>query len=414
MLTIKDLENLNPSSSIYNNNNIINTLKILNNPQQHYQVIHIAGTNGKGSTTTIINDCIINAGFKTCKYVSPYIKSINETITVNNVEITTPDLLNLFNYISETIYLNKINLSSFEMLTVIMFEYAKRNQVDFLILETGIGGRFDATNVVSSLYTVITNISLEHTNWLGDNLKQIAWHKCGIIKNSNKKVIIADNGVELNQAINEEINKLNNKIEVINILQKYDFKIELDWEKFMTIIKINNKTFYLSLFGYHQGLNFLCAYEVLKSLNINDTIIGNTIKHTNIIGRLQKINDNPTIIIDATHNLGGANQLYNSITNYINKKNSVIICSILKDKDISSMLIILGQISENIIFTNVDNERGAKASDLQKIALKLKIFQNILSEQYPSKALEFSQKNYNTILITGSIYLLKDLFLSSK
>lgn len=410
MLTIKDLENLNPSNNIYDNSNVINILKILNNPQEHYKVIHIAGTNGKGSTATIINNCLIDSGFKTCKYISPYIKSINETITINNIEITTSNLLNLFNELLKIANLNKISLSSYEMLTVIMFEYAKRNKIDFLVLETGIGGRFDATNVVSSIYTVITNVSLEHTNWLGNNLNEISWHKCGIIKESNKKVIIADNGIELNQCINKITNNFNNDIEVINVLQKYNFKIKLDKIQFFTEINFNSKKFVLSLFGYHQGLNFLCAYEVLKSININDDIIYNSVKKTNVIGRLQKINDNPMIIIDATHNLSGVNQLYKSVKKCINKKNSIIICSILNDKDIVKMLIVLCKISDNIIFTNVSNERGLKALDLKKIALDLKIFNNILIKECPLKALEYSKKHYKSILVTGSMYLLKDLF----
>ena len=157
-------------------------MKALGNPDKNYKIIHIAGTNGKGSTASFIEAGLIEAGFKTGKYTSPEIFSFNERITVNKEEISDVELEEYSEKLEKIISDNEIEVTFFEITTALMFLYMKDKKVDYLVLETGLGGRLDATNIVMPELSLITNISYDHTDFLGDTLEKIAYEKAGIIK----------------------------------------------------------------------------------------------------------------------------------------------------------------------------------------------------------------------------------------
>lgn len=402
---IEELSNLNPPTTEFNNKLMLNALLLLGNPQNNYKVIHIAGTNGKGSTAAFLEEALYQAGLEIGKFSSPHINKINECISYNKNSIDDQTLIRIYLELKSTLSKNNIYPSSFEMLTLIMFKFFAEKNIDYLILETGMGGQDDSTNVVNSRYSIITNISLEHTQWLGNSLDEIARHKCGIIKNG--LTIIGENIPEL---INHTREKASNFVLIDDL---YNYTVELDFKNFSTILKINDKhnnyfKFELGLFGYFQARNFLCAYTVLNDIGINIGTIQKAAKKTVWAGRLQKISNYPLTITDASHNESGTDALRNSLNGYWKRKNSIILCSILKDKNIDKMLEDYSKISENIIFCSINKQ--VRASNPFILARKARYkFKNVYVIPSPTLALYQAKKmRKQLILVSGSIYLLKN------
>ena len=400
----------NPINSFINMglDNIKIILNHLNNPQNKIKAIHVTGTNGKGSVVNYIYNGLRYQGYNVGKFTSPHIYKINETIIYNDLEINDIQLKYYYEIILPIMNRSQIKLSQFELLTVIMFLFFKDLAIDFAVIEVGMGGLLDATNVIQSpIISIITNIDLEHSQFLGNSYLDIIKHKCGIIKDS--EVVIANNNLEL-------INYLtNNNYKYTNILNKYKYDIKLDYSKFITNIKlydINNNLIlktYLANFGFYQINNFITAYEVLKKLNISLQNIIKSANNTKLFGRLSIIANHPTIILDVTHNAHGANALITNFINHFSRDDIVIITSILKDKDISSMINSYNKISNQLIITSINNTpRGLNANN---IISKLKdIPKNILIENDPKKALNLAKTfNKKIILISGSTYLLKEI-----
>jgi dihydrofolate synthase / folylpolyglutamate synthase len=383
---------------------ITQVLQELGNPQHKYKVIHITGTNGKGSTAAFIETALCHAGYKVGKFSSPHIKVINECICLNRQIISDTDMESNFFQIQSICEKHNISLSPFELLTAIMFNYFATVSIDYLVLEVGMGGLDDATNVVDSIISIITNISLEHTKFLGSSLTEIAAHKTGIIKDG--LTIIADNTPELIEAVS---NKTQN---YVNVLQSYNFTVDLDYDKFQTILRLSNispglvETYTLNLFGIFQAYNFLCAYHALWYLEINPASIKYAAENTMNPGRFEIRDHNPLLILDATHNLAGAECLAVILKNRFELEDVVIITSILADKDIEQMLRQFGTIAKNIICTTIANNPRAKtAEDLAHMAQKY--FPQVLAIDDPSHALYVARSmNKKLILITGSLYLL--------
>lgn len=390
-------------------------LKHLGNPQNNYKVIHITGTNGKGSTATFIESGILHAGYNIGKYTSPHQHEINETIVHNGVKITDSELESTFFKVKKILAPVPIQLSPFELLTTLMFCYFSDKKIEYLILEVGMGGENDATNVINKpLISIITNISLEHTNWFGNSLTNITVEKSGIIKGN--QVIIADNSPELTMEVKKRTSTYT------NILEKYVIKTDLDFTKFKTHVSFelrNNTncnllphTYTLNLFGVFQAVNFICAYEVFKQLNIAEEHIVFSAENTIWHGRLECISTNPIILLDATHNEAGAKALYDTLSLYYTRDNITIVTSILADKNIAQMLYYFNKISDSIIFTSIkNNSRGLNATVLYELANTNKnqsTISNYYTEDAPTKALDLAKSlNKKVIIITGSLYLLQ-------
>ena len=381
-------------------NKIEQILTILDNPQYKYQVIHITGTNGKGSTAAFIEAGLIHAGKSVGKYTSPYIKSINETIVLNHNPISDDDLNYHFWHLQPLLNINQIKLSPFELLTAIMFTYFAKHNIEYLVLEVGLGGQDDATNVVNSVISIITNIGLEHTNYLGNTLEDIASAKAGIIKNGY--TIIADNNPELIAAVKARTSNY------VNVLDKYQYLIKLDSGKFHTQLQLFGEgcDYDLSLFGHFQAKNFLCAFEALQKLGINKDSIKFAAENTRHPGRLELRERDPLIVFDATHNADGAKSLVESLSGLYRRDEVVIITSILGDKNQLQMLNLLSNLANNIICTEIkDNPRSSKAEDLAAIATLF--FENVKVIPNPLNALELARTlSKKLILVTGSLYLL--------
>lgn len=379
--------------------NIKTLCRELGEPQKNYKVIHIAGTNGKGSTSTTIETILLEAGYKVGKYTSPHILKFNERIRANGQDISDEEIVKYYQIVKEVIAKTGIRPTFFEVTTAMMFKYFSDLGLDYVVLETGMGGRFDATNVCEAELCVITNVSLDHTEYLGDTIYKIAKEKAGIIKNTSR-VVVADSNPEFLKAISEE------KAEIINVLEKYkNTTMELDFEKFITKIDLGAEKYNFSLFGNYQFKNFLTAYEVAIQLGIDKEIIKRASEKVVWQCRFERYCQNPLVVLDGAHNEDGMRELCKIIEQGYKSEEVVIITSILKDKDVKHMLGLMRKIADNIIFTSLEeNPRGTNG---EKIFEQLEDKKGCIVENNMKKAYELA-KNYNKkiIVVCGSFYTL--------
>ena len=379
--------------------NIKTLCKEMGEPQKDYKVIHVAGTNGKGSTSTTIETILLEAGYRVGKYTSPHILKFNERIRANGQDITDEDIVKYYQLVKDIVAKTGLRPTFFEMTTAMMFKYFSDLELDYVVLETGMGGRFDATNVCEADICVITNVGLDHTEYLGDTIYKIAKEKAGIIKNC-PKVIVADSNPEFLKAISEE------KAEIINVLEKYkDTRMKLDFKGFITRIEIGEESYDFSLFGDYQFKNFLTAYEVVTELGIDREIIKKACKKVVWQCRFERYFEKPLVILDGAHNEDGMRELCKIIEQGYRSDEVVIITSILKDKDVRHMLKLMRKISDNIVFTSLeDNPRGTTG---EKILEQLEDKRGCLVENDMKKAYEIAKNlNKKIIVVCGSFYTL--------
>lgn len=379
--------------------NIKALCKSLGNPQNNYKVIHIAGTNGKGSTATTLETILLENGDKVGKYTSPHILKFNERIRANGQDISDEEIVKYFQLVKEKIAEIGIKPTFFEVTTAMMFKYFSDLNVDYVVLETGMGGRFDATNVVDADICVITNVTLDHTEYLGDSIYKIAKEKAGIIKNC-KKVVVASGDKDFLKAISEE------NVTPINVLEKYkDCKSELDFKNFITKIEVDGESYDFSLFGDYQVKNFLTAYEVARELGISKEVIKKAASKVKWQCRFEKYLNNPLVVLDGAHNRDGIDELSKIIKKEYAPCDVTIITSILKDKEVNFMIKELKQISNKIILTSLrENPRGLSGDDIYSLVDdKNGIFvENDMVKAF-EKAKDFGRK---IIVVCGSFYTL--------
>lgn len=371
----------------------------LGNPQRDYKVIHIAGTNGKGSTSTTIETILLEAGYKVGKYTSPHILKFNERIRANGIDISDEEIVKYYSLMKEVIKKIGIKPTFFEVTTAMMFKYFSDLGLEYVVLETGMGGRFDATNVCESEICVITNVSLDHTEYLGDTIYKIAREKAGIIKNT-PKVVVADSDPEFLRAIFEE------KATVINVLEKYkDAKFKLNFKKFVTEIELGDNKYEFSLFGDYQFKNFLTSLEVAKELGIDDEVIKKACKKVVWQCRFERYSEKPFVVLDGAHNVDGMRELCKTIKEGYSPDEVIVITSILKDKDVKHMLPLMREITDNIIFTSLEeNPRGTSGDEIFE---QLEDRRGAVVENDIVKAYELAKSmNKKIIVVCGSFYTL--------
>lgn len=351
-------------------------LSLLGNPQRELSCVHIAGTNGKGSTATMIATALKLSGKKVGLYTSPYIVDFRERIQINNNYIGKKDLSVLTNLVKQKAESMDEQVTEFEFITALMFLYFKINKVDVAVIEVGLGGRFDATNVITPLLSVITKISLDHTAVLGNTYEKIAFEKSGIIK-PNIPVVVAPNQYKKALSKIEEIAKSNNSNCLVATLTEHKN---------------------LKLFGSYQQENASTAKLALEVLGVDEKIITKGIKQAFIPARYEKICDG--VFLDGAHNPDGAKVLAQQF-----KGNPVLIMGMMKDKDIDKVLKILTNKAKKVITVTVlDNPRAITAQELNKMVLKYK--PSVIAKDYQEAlVLALKAKENDDIIICGSLYL---------
>ena len=405
-----------------NNEKLKKIYELLEKPCENKKIIHIAGTNGKGSTATFLENIFFAAGYSVAKFTSPHILRFNERILVNKEMISDEDVVKYCEAVMNVLEKNRLQINFFEITTFIALLYFKEKNPDFIFLETGLGGRYDATNIVKSTIAAITNVSFDHVALLGNSLYEIADRKAGIIKDG-ELCIYAQNLAELEEAVKRETDNS------VNVLEKYkNLQVELDNRNYKTVVKITEnknleKTFVLPLFGKFQANNFLIAYEIAKIYEIGDKAIQNGVSQISLAGRFEIFSQDPTTILDVAHNEDSVKVLTENLNELFKDDEVIFILSILGTKNIATIFEkILGKNYKIFITSLKEVTYGLSADEIKKnledsnISTKNIIFEDDILEAY-SKVKEMVLKkdnSYKAIVVCGSFYEIakfKNLFL---
>ena len=385
-------------------------LSSLGNPQDKIKTVHIAGTNGKGSTSTHIANILTAAGFKTGLYTSPYVLSFCERIQIDGESISEEKLSKTVTKVQKEIFkLNEkgIVITEFEAITAVAFLYFYEEKCDFAVIEVGLGGRFDATNVLSSpKASVITSISLDHTKILGDTLTKIAFEKCGIIKEGVPVVTSANQNSEVLGVIEKTARDKNCKLTVANPKNASVVSDKLD----ETVFEYDKESYTLHLCGEHQIENAVNAIETARLFGISEDFIKKGISKTQMLARMEIIGKEPLIIRDGGHNEGCAKALRDFILRY-NIKNIRMLVGMMADKDTERYLQLVCPLCDSVTVCTPSNPRAESAENLLVSAKKY--CQKSAAIENPKTAfkmvLESAEKD-DTVLVCGSFYLMSDIF----
>lgn len=349
--------------------------QLLGNPEKELKIIHVGGTNGKGSTTTFISKVLMAQGYKVGIYTSPYIERFTERIKINNEEIGEEEVASLMEvmlpHIKTLINEGYEHPTEFEIITAAALKYFFDKGTDYVVLEVGLGGRFDATNIVSPLVSVITTISYDHMHILGKTLKEIAGEKAGIIK-TGRPVVIYPQQEEAMKVLEEACKLQEAEIHRVDELK---YEILIDTEDGI-IFNVQGTESYnnlkIKLLGEHQVLNAITALkciEVLKALGveIKKEAIYSGFETAVWPGRFEILSPFPHIILDGGHNIEGIKALAKAVKKYFNDKKVHIVCGIFKDKDYLKMVKELCNLGEDFITVAPESPRALGASELAKI-----------------------------------------------
>lgn len=383
--------------------------KKLNNPHKKLKIIHVGGTNGKGSVCKFLQSILTLNGYCIGVYTSPHLIRFSERFTIDDKEISNSDIVLLVKKIKPIIdeMIKKNNTPTFfEIVTAMAFEYFKLKEVDYAIVEVGLGGRFDATNIVNPIVTVITNISLEHQDRLGEKIEDIAFEKAGIIK-KGIPVITAASG----KALDIIKKRADEKKSSITIIDKHSYIIQsggIDWQQYLIICSLMEYYVKVNIAGNFQGENLALTIATIEILQINGIYISDEsiiegIEKTKYPGRMEIIGFEPIILLDGAHNIEGIKLLKDTIKDNFIFEKLILIIGILSDKNVLQMLDIITYISDTVILTKSKNKR---ASDPQKLKEQVDCKNVIVKDEIP-EAIKYAKKiasKQDLILITGSLF----------
>jgi len=397
--------------------NTITLCEHLGNPHRKFKSIHVAGTNGKGSVSHMLSAILQTAGYKTGLYTSPHLKDFKERIKVNGEMVSEEFVIDFTEKTKPLI--EKIEPSFFEITVAMAFDHFAKENVDIAVIEVGLGGRFDSTNIITPELSVITNIGWDHMNILGDSLEKIAFEKAGIIKR-NIPVVIGETLIETKPVFEKIANDKNATIHYAN--QKRNV-MGWEWKDHELIVEIaehdktDHKKFHLDLPGIYQSKNLLTVLEacsVLKDLkyNIDESDIREGLqkakKLTGLHGRWEVIHEHPTIVLDVGHNEDGIKQIIQQVelTTYHELH---IIIGMVKDKEIDKVLSLLPH-SANYYFSQAQIPRALPAEALKEKAggfnLKGKAIPNVNDAIIEARSKAHKD---DLVLVCGSVFLVGEV-----
>ncbi|KAA9023146.1 bifunctional folylpolyglutamate synthase/dihydrofolate synthase [Niallia endozanthoxylica] len=392
----------------------------LNHPERRIKCIHIGGTNGKGSTVTYLRSILEHAGFQTGTFTSPYIEQFNERISLNGAPIADEEVVELANRIYPlSVELEATELggpSEFEIITAMaIYYFAEVHPVDIVIFEVGLGGRFDSTNVIHPLLSIITNIGLDHTQFLGNSYEEIAFEKAGIIK-KEKSIISAVKQPEAREVIVKRARELEAPIYLLNEdFSIKDHKSVESGEVFSWQCKnLELKDAAITMFGKHQTENAALAImaanllEQEHGIQIQEKDIREGLKAAFWPGRFEMVKQNPVLILDGAHNEEGITALTNELTKRYHDKKIKIIFSALADKKLDKMIEKLDKTANEITFVSFDYPRASTTEALYSLSSsKKKYMQDDWKDAITN---EYMLLDENEILVvTGSLYFISQV-----
>ncbi|MBU3100154.1 MULTISPECIES: bifunctional folylpolyglutamate synthase/dihydrofolate synthase [Clostridium] len=412
-------------------------LELLGNPHKKLKCIHIAGTNGKGSTSAMVSSILVEAGYKVGSYISPFIEEFEERIQINNKNISKDDLSDIITEVSKAVEkvveLGYINPTEFEIITCAGFLYFYKNNIDFAVIEVGLGGRLDSTNVITPILSIITSISLDHTLILGDTLEKITYEKAGIIKRGIPVVVYPQKKQSY-----DVIEKTCREKECQLIKVTRDSAVYLGKENLKQVVsalmegqvpykhnaitqKIEIKTLNndyiidLALLGKHQLLNCSVAVHAIEALVGQGVIISKDNIIAGLINvvwpaRLEVMNKMPLVVIDGAHNIDGIKNLTESIDMYFNYNKIILILGILADKQVEEMIETIVPKVYRVITVTPHSERAELSEELkvqvEKYTSKCESIEDY--ELAYKKALSYCEDD-DLLLVSGSLYMVGDM-----
>jgi dihydrofolate synthase / folylpolyglutamate synthase len=368
-------------------------LRLMDNPQDSLRFIHIAGTNGKGSVAAMASAALTEAGYRTGLYTSPHLVSFCERFQINDEPISEPDVVRLVEQVRPL--LDKVTAhpefrqpTFFEAVTAIALQYFREQRADVVVWETGLGGRLDATNVVTPIVSVITNIAFDHMQYLGETLEQIAGEKCGIIKPGVPVVTAATDP--------ETLGVIRGEAELSRCL--------------VTVVEQDAPLgeYPTPLLGRHQIVNCATAVAALRAsgLEISETAFRHGLARTRWPGRFQVIAGEPTVVLDGAHNAAAAERLVDALREHFGGRKLTFIFGVLRDKNYDEMCRILAPLAERIFCVRVNSERSSDPEQLAALCrvanprVDARVFPKLIEAYAAAKS-----EDADVIVITGSLFL---------
>jgi len=386
-------------------------LAAVGNPHLSLKVIHVAGTNGKGSVCSMIASILMEAGYKVGLYTSPHIKRFNERIRINGIEIPDNEVLEIVRRLIP--HAEWTSATYFEVVTVLSFLYFEKIGVDCAVIETGMGGRFDSTNVVTPLLSIITSIDLDHQEFLGTTLREIAFEKAGIIK-PNVPVIIGEPRVDLSTLFKNYAEQLHSPHIIINDQctitdERYNSNLTMNCS-----ITFNDSSVYKiesPLIGKHQLRNIEMSINAVKLLhNILPTSpesielgVKNVQTNTGLKGRIQLIQQYPLIVMDVGHNVACLHRLTETLQMCYPAQLWNIVFGVMEDKNYREMLEVIKPICQNLFVGTANNPRALPSNAIYEIARSINI--NAIDAIRIQDAIKVAVQSNNPLLIVGSFYI---------
>lgn len=397
-------------------------LELLGNPHKKIKTIHIAGTNGKGSTTAMITNILMESSYKVGCYISPYIEEFEERIEINRNNIPKEDLARAVTAVSKAV--EKVaemgygNPTEFEIITCTGFWYFYEQQVDYVVVEVGLGGRLDSTNVIMPELSIIGSISLDHMAILGDTLEKIAYEKAGIIKKETNVVLYPqqDSVAKVFEEVSKEKSAplLKVKAENARLLNVY----EEEGKTYQNIRIITAKEEYLvslPLLGIHQVQNcnvVINSCEVLMNIGIKITkeSILRGLKKVQWPGRLEIMDTMPLVVLDGAHNIDGIKKLKESISTYFKYKDLILVLGILADKQVEEMIKEICPMAKKVIAVTPHSERAELCDELKKKIEDINPCCEAIQDYNEAyiKARSYCEKD-SLLVVSGSLYMVGDM-----
>ncbi|WP_342573529.1 folylpolyglutamate synthase/dihydrofolate synthase family protein [Solibacillus sp. FSL K6-1781] len=380
-------------------------LRKLGEPQKQLNVVHLAGTNGKGSTLAFIEGMAREYGLSVGKFMSPCIVDVHDQIQVDGRPITNEQMDRMFQQLAKAGLSGK--LTDFELLTAVALLYFAEQSPDLVLIEAGMGGREDSTNVVTPIVSVVPSIALEHTNFLGNTLTSIAYHKAGILK-ENRPAVIGDMTEEVTEVFEKEAIQKN---VLLSKFGKDFFVTKLDGTETYEypLQQITISDLQRQLLGKHQGHNMVLAItaflEVIKKFELLLDVqkIRNGVNNATLAGRFEQIR--PNLYFDGAHNPASIQSLVDTVKENFPNKRIEFIIGLLADKDIKTILQLLEEVGDAFYFANIHNKRAMQAMTLYELS-------QAKEKQIIDDVNEFLQglvKGDTVRIVTGSLYLLSEI-----
>jgi dihydrofolate synthase/folylpolyglutamate synthase len=388
-------------------------MKQLKNPQSNIKIVHVTGTNGKGSVCKYVGSILQKAGYSVGVYISPHLERFSERIVIDDREISDEEITLLVEKIKpvvDEIIGNNNTPTFFEIVTAMAFLFFSDSSVDFAVVEVGLGGRFDATNVVIPVVSVITNISLEHTARLGEDVKSIAFEKAGIIKDNVPVITAVKDDAKI--VVEKTAKEKNAQVICIDKNSWKRLSYTIQYQEFLIYGILNEYTVKTSMLGSYQGENIALAVTAAEQLQMNGTYLTDNdiidgISTAFNPGRMEIIAENPTVLLDGAHNPAGMKMLKKTLKEDFEYERLILIIGILEDKDIQRMLTTIIPVSDVVIVTKSKNARACEPTALKDRIKEIGYTKGLFVEKSLPKAIDHAKimaGKKDVICISGSLF----------